>query len=138
MKPIAYACFMALGLFIFISCQRELYFEKEDTINSTGSIKKLSGECMPSEVKGTFKKGQPLDSSNYIHVDIDVLHVGSYQLVSDSVNGMYFKGAGAFEGSGIQTVRLDAFGTPITNGTVPFHIRFNKDTCIVNVFIAIQ
>jgi hypothetical protein len=134
MKPGVCLSVLILSLFFFISCKREFSLEGGNGISS-GSLKTLSGDCMPSGQNGIFKKGTVADSSNYIYVDINVISPGSYLVSSDSVDGLYFKGEGIFTATGVQTVSLYAHGTPIANGMVPYPVKYHNQSCIVNVFI---
>jgi len=123
-----------ISLFIMLSCQREYSLENAKTRSSAGSLKTFNGDCMPSGSSGIFRKSVAVDSSNYIFVEINVFTIGSYLIISDTVNRISFKGEGFFEATGIHTVRLNASGTPFTNGTVPYAVKYGRQKCIVNVF----
>jgi hypothetical protein len=134
--------FPALRAFYFCaallagSCQHEYSLENARTGIARGTLKTVAGDCMPSGSHGSFRKGMPVDSTNYIYVDINVSTTGTYLLTSDTVNGLSFKAEGTFETTGIHTVRLEAGGTPFTNGTVPYPVHYGTQRCIVNVFSA--
>lgn len=134
MKLLGFLSLMILNVIVVYSCQREFSLENAKTSISTGTLKTVSGDCMPSGSGGTFRKGVEVDSSNYIFVEISVFSLGSYLVVSDTVNRVSFKGEGFFETTGNHTVRLNASGAPFTNGTVPYSIKYGSQKCIVNVF----
>lgn len=137
MKPTAFLSFLSLAIVVFVACQKELTLDKEAiTGTSTGSIKSLTGDCTFSSVSGFYKEGTSLNAANHIDVEVNVLTAGSYKVLTDTVNGLYFKIEGLFATGGTQTVRLIGDGVPITDGTVPYRIRYGKDTCIINLFIA--
>ena len=134
MKFVGFISLLALSLFIVLSCRREYSLENTLAGSSTGSIKTFNGDCMPSGSSGIFKKSVAVDSFNYIFVDINVITTGTYIIKSDTVNRISFKGEGFFETTGIHTDRLIASGTPFTNGTVPYSVKYGGKKCIVNVF----
>jgi hypothetical protein len=130
----AYWAFFFCAALLAGSCQHEYSLENARTGIAMGTLKTVAGDCMPSGTHGSFRKGMAVDTANYIYVDVNVSITGTYLLTSDTVNGLSFKAEGAFETTGIHTVRLEAAGTPFTNGTVPYPVHYGTQRCIVNVF----
>lgn len=119
--------------FLFASCQKELNFDL--TGQSEGSLKSdaTTNECLPMTVNGVYKVNTAMNTDNYIEVQVNVAVVGIYTIKSDTLNGISFSGSGVFETTGIHTVRLNATGTPASEGVTSFTISYNNTICIVDV-----
>ncbi len=134
MKLIAYfiACICFFSL--FTSCQKELYFDYTEP--SKGSLKANAyNDCLGDSVHGIYSKGLSLDGNyNYIDVLVNVTEVGAYLIKSDTVHGYSFFSDGVFYNTGIQSVRLKAFGIPSMAGVVDyFNIYYNDSHCMLGV-----
>lgn len=118
------------------SCQKELDF---GTFESTGTLKTDSAfDCLPSSVHGTYMVNNVLTDTNYIELQVNTTLSGNYLIQSDTTNGYGFKGEGSFSGTGINTIRLYATGTPTIPGTNSFIIHYNTPAgdssfCIIDV-----
>ncbi|MFT3908775.1 MAG: hypothetical protein QM737_05075 [Ferruginibacter sp.] len=118
------------------SCQKELDF---GTFESTGTLKTDSAyDCLPSSVHGIYMANNILTDTNYIEVQVKTTLSGNYLIQSDTTNGYGFKGEGSFSGTGNNTVRLYAYGTPVIPGTNSFIIHYNTPSgdssfCIIDV-----
>ncbi len=123
-----------LTLFVFSACQKELNFDY--SAPSVGSLQaNLSFECVGDSVYGNYQKDSVLNSSNYIDVKANVTTVGTYTILSDTIDGFYFKGEGTFGSVGINKVRLKGYGTPIENGLFHFTISYNNSFCTAEVLV---
>jgi hypothetical protein len=110
---------------IYLSCQRELFF---DTI-STGVLKKDgTGNCLPAVPGGLYTMDSILSNQNFIDLDAEVSFAGSFDISSDTVNGYFFHGSGNVK-KGSNTIRLFANGTPKSAGTDLFVFTYGKSTC---------
>jgi len=125
--------FILLGLAaLYLSCQRELFF---DTV-STGSLKKdATGNCQPAVIGGLYTMDSALNNTNFIDVQVDVSFGGTYDINSDTVNGYFFHAAGNVK-KGSSTIRLFAKGSPKTAGTDNFIFTYGNSTCIHSVKVA--
>ncbi len=129
--------FKTLLFFIIISsaftaCQKELSFE--NTTPSVGTLKSDNADnCLPSTVNGGFFVDTVLNAGNYIEVTVNVTTPGLYTILTDTLNGYYFKGTGAFASAGSNIVKLMGIGKPIASGTDIFHIIYLTDTCNVEI-----
>jgi hypothetical protein len=116
-----------IALIIFYSCQRELYFTD---IPSSGTLKSnSSGDCLPSSIHGVYKAVTEITNDNFIEVTTDIKTTGLFTILSDTVNGYYFFAAGKFEKKGINNVRVQCTGKPITGGTNIFTIKYDTSIC---------
>jgi hypothetical protein len=136
MKLTALTGFLLALLLVFSSCMKEYSIESGQDISSSGTLKTISGNCLPSQVNGLFRKGLPVNDSDYINVSIDVTAPGYYSITSDTVNGVHFTGAGIFTAAGMTTVRLKAAGNPTSSGIFTFAITYYNSVCALDVSIA--
>ena len=125
---------IALSMFISLSCQKE-YSLEDAAGTATGTLKADSfGDCLPSSVNGIFKVDSTLGTGNYIDVQLNLSTGGAFTLVSDTVNGFYFKGSGT-AAPGLRSVRLRGFGKPLTAGPNEFRIGFGGSECFITVTV---
>lgn len=125
---------IALSMLTILSCQKEYSLEDAGGI-ATGSLKSDTfGDCFPSSVNGIFKIDSTLGAGNSIDVQLNLTTGGAYTLLSDTVNGYYFKGSGS-AAAGLQTVRLRGFGKPLAAGANEFRIAFGASECFINVMV---
>ncbi|MEO6582756.1 MAG: hypothetical protein ABIO05_00435, partial [Ferruginibacter sp.] len=99
------------------------------TLGATGST------CTNIVVAGTYTVNAPMNPLNTGTVEVNVTVPGSYSLSTPVVNGISFSTFGDFISTGVQTVVLNATGTPTAGGTVNFAIAGNSSSCIFPVTI---
>ncbi len=134
MKFLKSSLVIAFSMLILWSCEKEFSVEDVGGV-ATGTLKADGfGDCLPSSVNGIFKKDSTLGSGNYLDVQLNLTTGGSYTLVSDTINGYYFRGSGS-AAPGLQTVRLRAVGKPLAPGTNEFRIRFGASECFLTVTV---
>lgn len=132
MKFLKSSIVIALAILTLWSCEKEYSLEDAGG-NATGTLKSDGfGDCLPSSVNGIFKKDSTLGTGNYIDVQINLTAGGSYTIISDTVNGFYFKGSGT-AAPGLRTVRLRGFGKPLVGGNNEFRIGFGGSECFITV-----
>lgn len=130
-KLLLWPCLVAA---LIMGCQKELSFENENGAPSDGSLQSgITGDCLGSVVSGTYKKDTVLTSTNYVDVKVDVFTAGGYVISSDTINGFYFRGAGNFADTGVNTVRLQANGKPLQAGTNVFTITYDSTQCTFSI-----
>jgi hypothetical protein len=113
------------------SCQRELFF---DGI-STGRLKKDgTGNCLPIKVSGIYNIDSAFTNTNFIEVQVEIFTAGTYDIVSDTINGYYFHQTGKVD-KGTSTIHLVASGKPIATGNNCFTITYGSSTCNVCIKI---
>jgi hypothetical protein len=129
--------FLLSGLALMIGCLKEHSLENgsspsEGTLQDDGT-----GDCLPKTVAGAYVAGTALVSTtNYIEVQVDVTTVGSYTIYTDTVNGMYFRGSGFFTITGLNTVRLSGYGTPLLPAISNFVISYGTSGCTIAVTVS--
>lgn len=116
------------AVFAFVSCQKEISLETGSTYGglAVGAIKDTSGNCLPITVAGTYYVGTALTDTHYVSVQVNITTPGNYQIVTDTLNGFYFKDSGFVASTGLQTIRLKAIGTPTSTIQSTFSISFGS------------
>jgi hypothetical protein len=127
--------FRLLGLVILlagmiIGCQKELSFEGAVLGNpSDGSLQGAGGNCLGSVVAGTYKKDTTLNATNFVTVTVNVNTPGSYDIHTDTVNGISFHATGNFNTVGANTVNLQGIGKPLAAGINTFSVTYDSTQC---------
>ncbi|HMJ46407.1 MAG TPA: hypothetical protein VK498_03715, partial [Ferruginibacter sp.] len=117
------------------SCQKEVSIENGG-VQSAGTLKvDATGDCLPSSVHGIYKADSLLNSTSYMDVEINVTTPGTYLIKSDTVNGFSFKGFGSVNTPGLNLIRLNASGKPLTAGVHTFTIKYNATICLIDVTV---
>ncbi|MDR1715095.1 MAG: hypothetical protein ACK5KN_12075 [Dysgonomonas sp.] len=81
--------------------------------------------CSSAVVQGQFFKGQTLTASNVIRMNINVSQPGSYNIYTETKNGISFKDSGSFASTGTQTITLVGTGIPTVNEDFQVVIKAN-------------
>lgn len=111
----------------FFSCQKELSFD--DSGVSTGTFKKDgTGNCAPVTINGIYKVDSAVNATHFVDVQVNVSNPGTFDIKSDTVNGISFRKAGSVV-FGLNTIRLYATGQPIAAGSSIFTITYGTSTC---------
>jgi hypothetical protein len=125
---------------LLISCEKEYSLENsgDGTENAAApgttsgtSLFVTSGgsdSCIAPTIRGTYKAGVALDTSNTVTIRVNVTRVGTYTITTATANGIYFSGSGTFTTTGLQTVVLQGSGTPIQTGRYNYMAGFNSCT----------
>ncbi len=135
-----YLVIFLLAGFLFTSCEKELSVENGGTqtgvIGGTAvyTLAGSPGTCTVATVSGIYKVGTALDVSNTITVSVNVTTIGTYNISTNSLNGISFTGSGAFITTGEQTITLAGSGTALAAGT--FTYAFGANGCSFSVSIA--
>ncbi len=103
---------------------------------ATGSLGTAAGVCTPITQSGTFTQGVAVTSANTITVQVNVLSPGSYNITTNSANGISFAKSGVFTATGSQNVVLAATGTPLASGPFTFTVTFTSSTCTFAITFA--
>ncbi len=93
------------------------------------------GTCPAITPSGTYAAGTALNGTNEIEFPIKVTTAGVYTLSTDTVNGIYFAGGDMLTDTGVQTVTLTGFGTPLVADTFQFRLRSGSTICTFSVIV---
>ncbi|NCI47338.1 hypothetical protein [Sediminibacterium soli] len=138
MKHIRYpiqslAVFVAL-IVLFAACQKETSLEKGGFNRpAEGELVDSLGICKRITVAGSYKVDTPLNSSNYIIVNVNFTAAGKYKIYSDTVNGMWFIDSGFVVSAGPNAIKLKGKGTPILNKQSDFSVFFKNTMCTFSI-----
>lgn len=104
-------------------------------INGNNPTAGFTINCASLVVNGNYVVNYPLQPTDYISLTVDVTTAGSYNInTGTSINGMYFQDSGVFLNTGVQTIQLQAYGTPLNTGTYTFLVWSNNQSiCSFNV-----
>jgi hypothetical protein len=96
---------------------------------SSGVLGDSAGNCKPVTIGGTYAQGIPTTNANTLQVQVTVTTPGSYEISTNTVNGVSFSRAGTFAVAGPQNVLLFASGTPTTSGNSLFTLTYGNSQC---------
>lgn len=100
---------------------------------SVGVLGSTSGNCDNVIVNGEYKQGISVLSSNTVEIKVVVATPGTYNIFTNSVNGISFSKQGTFTSTGVQTVILNASGTPAFPGNQTFTLHYGNSQCAFKV-----
>ncbi len=132
MKSFSLTSLLALIIVCAISCTKNDTYDPNEL--STGSLSVVtSGACKDFVPHGFFEKDSTFNEENYIDVFIVATTSGQYNISSNTVNGVVFKGAGRIGAEGTNKVRLYGSGKPLQNGTFPFRVSYSGRVCVADI-----
>ena len=100
---------------------------------SAGSLGGTPGACASAVVSGTFGQGVVATDSNYLTVQVKITTIGTYTVATDTANGIYFAASGTFSDTGIQTVSLRAYGTPLNAGQFSQTVKYKGSSVSIKL-----
>ena len=135
---------IVLVTFLFIGCKKDLGSGGGDPGSddssqlklAAGSLKDLSGACMPIIANGKYVYNTVLDDSNYIVVPVNFISAGKYSISTDTSNGFSFQTSGITTATGVQNIILKATGKPIGAYLTTFSIAFDTSICTFSVDVS--
>lgn len=103
---------------------------RASTVNCTGAL------------SGTYTSGTAMTGSNTKVISLDVTVTGSFNVSTNTVNGVRFVGTLSTVTLGLQNMTLTATGTPLTSGTFTYTVTVSSSstafaTCTFNVTYAL-
>jgi hypothetical protein len=105
----------------FMTCTKEYSYEG-GAQHSTAvyTLNAANGICTGSLVSGDYNISNPLNTTDTVQVEVDVITIGTYAIKTNSVDGFSFSLSGKFTETGIQTLTLAGSGTPAAAGSFDF------------------
>lgn len=94
------------------------------------------GACNSPQITGAFIEGINTATSNNVKLKVRVLNTGKYVFGTDTINGIYFYGAGEFADTGFQEIPLYAFGTPQQKGVYSYYPVTTATSCSFDITVA--
>jgi hypothetical protein len=90
--------------------------------------------CTGFTATGTWKAGQIIQAGvNTVVMNVNVTAVGIYNINITAVNGVSFTGTGLFNTLGVQSVLLEASGTPNNSGAYNYTVSSSTTTCTFSI-----
>jgi hypothetical protein len=137
MKALKYLVIVLSSLFLLIGCAKELSFENGLPLTvASGSLKSISGNCMPVTINGKYVRNAALTDSNSVVVQVNFTTPGSYSIFTDTANGFSFQGSGIMADSGLQSITLKGTGTPLSVQTTNFLVAFDTSICTFSINVS--
>ena len=96
---------------------------------AAGTLGETAGVCTPVTPSGAYTQGVPLTSTNTVTVKANVTALGTYTILTNTVNGVIFQKTGTFTTLGLQDVILVGSGTPVNSGNQNFAVGFGASSC---------
>lgn len=87
------------------------------------------------QVYGTYDVGLPVNSGNYFVAVVSVITTGAYQISASSNSGVYFSASGIFDHTGLDTVYMQASGTPFAGGSYVVTWGSGGQVCSSTMFV---
>lgn len=132
MKTHVSTVFVTVTLLFLFSCQKEIHF---DFISEGELVKDANNNCKAAVVTGNFIAGSDLIENDQIEVEVHFTAIGSYTIVTDTVNGYSFKAEGSAQDTGVINIKLSGQGKPLNTGNDHFHIVYGTSTCAASVTV---
>lgn len=93
------------------------------------------GACTGAVIGGAYTTNATLTTSNTATIKVDVTSVGSYNIVTNAVNGMTFFASGEFAATGQQDVVLVGTGKPTAAGTFTINPQVGSSGCTFDITV---
>lgn len=128
------AIWILLMCWVMTACTKELSLEQGGpqvpSNTSEGNLEGAPGACANFGIIGAFGQGLPLDTAfNQVTVEVNFSKEGTWFIFTDTVNGMWFRGAGAVTNLGVTTLTLQGYGTPLNPGDYSFTADYKGARC---------
>ena len=116
----AFSLLLICAVFL-ITCKKEYSYEGGlSTGTAVYTLVSAGGNCIGSVVNGKYYVGTALNSTNTIQLQVDVTTVGTYNLFTNTVDGIQFDVSGTFINTGVQTIILTGNGVPLVDSSFNF------------------
>ena len=100
---------------------------------ASGTLGGGGGSCTPFAIAGVYTQGIVLDATNTVQIQVNVATLGSYNITTNTIDGVTFSNSGNFTATGVQTIFLNGTGTPINAGLHSFTVTFGTGSCTFTI-----
>lgn len=137
MKSLKCLIIVLSSFLLLVGCAKELSFENGIPLTvASGSLKSISGNCMPVSINGKYVNNTALTDSNYVIVQVNFTSPGTYTISTDTANGFSFQGSGITADSGLQSITLRGIGKPASAQSTNFLVAFDTSVCFFSVNVS--
>jgi hypothetical protein len=105
----------------FTSCKKEYSYEGGPQSTAVYTFLGAGAACTSAVINGNYFTGVQLNAGNTIQLQVSVTNAGTYNVSTNSINGIVFSGSGNFTDTGAQVITLTGSGTPVTEGDFTFN-----------------
>ena len=91
------------------------------------------GNCSGAIINGTYTAGTTVTAANTVAVQVNVGTIGTYNITTNTNNGISFTKTGSFTITGPQAVILTATGSPTVAGIFNYTVTAGAATCTFSV-----
>jgi hypothetical protein len=102
----------------FSKCQKEYSYEGGPIGNTTASA---VFTCTGITVMGNYYTATSLDQTNTVQLQVNVTIAGTFNVSTNTSNGIKFSASGIFTSMGLQTITLNGSGSPVATGAFNFN-----------------
>ena len=89
----------------------------------------VDGSCSNALVQGSYVSGDTLNESHTVSLEVQVDYPGQWEIITETVNGIFFANAGIFTQKGIQTITLLGSGIPGETGYTIVPVTIGTSSC---------
>jgi len=100
---------------------------------ATFTLQNNGGTCTTPIIGGTYAATQALTISNTVQLVANVTVAGSYNITTNSDNGITFSASGNFAATGAQPITFTGSGTPTTEGDNIFTPLITSGACAFTI-----
>ena len=97
--------------------------------NAVFSLLGGPGACSNPNIEGNYFKNIVLGTTHKVTLDVSVSTAGDWNVSTTTINGFKFSGSGNFPATGLQSITLEATGTPAATGTTNFPVSTGTSNC---------
>jgi hypothetical protein len=91
------------------------------------------GDCSNPDISGRYAVGKELSPDDTVILHVNVAVPGTYNIKTDTVNGISFSASGYFSASGDHTVTLTCSGQPNAPGRIFFNVLADSSQCSFSI-----
>jgi hypothetical protein len=129
-KPVKGGLFPLIVKYGTSSCTLEISVEGGPNGSAVFSLGGAPNNCAGVLLNGTYKAGTILVGNNTAILQVNVTAKGTYRVITPAINGVMFKSIDSvFTIFGLQSITLQATGTPIASGGFNYMVESPSTIC---------
>lgn len=135
MKLFASISVFCIGFALMLSsCTKEYSQENGGKVvigegTAEGTLSGAPSNCSNIQLLGAYAASLPTDSSDKVIIEMNFTKAGTYNISTDTLNGIYFSNSGTVSTTGTTSITLFANGTPTGTGAFIYTVKFKGSAC---------